>query len=314
MQFDLTILGSNSAIPAHGRFPTAQVLNVSHQLYLIDCGEGVQWRLQECEVKKSKINQIFISHLHGDHIFGLIGLLNSFSLSNRVKPITVYSPKGLEEIIRIQLKYTQTKLSFPLTFVDLNTESNEIIFEDKLVEVSTIPMKHRIPTCGFLFKEKPHPLNIIASKIEEFKIPVEKIREIKNGADLQLLNGKLIPNQELTLPPKKPRSYAFCSDTVYSESIVPIIKNVDLLYHEATFLHEMKDLAKETMHSTAKQAAIIAQKANVGQLIIGHYSSRYIDLQPLLDEALAIFSNTSLGIEGATFSVAFEKDKTIPKK
>lgn len=314
MRFEVTILGSNSAIPAYGRFPTAQVLNVSEQLYLIDSGEGVQWRFQEYEIKRNKINQIFISHLHGDHIFGLIGLLNSFSLSKRKEPITVFSPKGLEEIIQIQLKYADTGLSFPLSFYDLETTKNQLIFEDNLVEVSTIPLQHRIPTCGFLFREKPRPLNINPAKIEEFEIPVEKIKEIKNGTDFKLLNGRVIPNEELTFPPVNPRSFAFCSDTVYSESIISIIQNVDLLYHEATFLHEMKDLAAETMHSTAKEAATIAKKSNVGQLIIGHYSSRYKDLMPLLEEAQEVFPNTVLGIDGKTISVPFKKTKTGLKK
>ncbi len=310
MRFNVTILGSNSAIPAHGRFPTAQVVNLSEQHYLIDCGEGTQWRLEAFRLKKSKINQIFISHLHGDHIFGLIGLLNSFSLSKRKEPIIVFSPKGLEEIIQVQLKHAGAKLSFPLSFYDLETTKNLLIFEDNLVEVFTIPLEHRIPTCGFLFKEKSRLFNIIPSKIESYKIPVEKIKEIKNGADLNLLNGEIIKNEELTYPPKIPRSYAFCSDTVYSESIIPFIKNVDLLYHEATFLHDLLHLAEETKHSTVKQAAEIAKKANAGQLIIGHYSSRYKDLMPLLDEAQNVFPNTVLGIEGETYSIAYEKQNT----
>ena len=307
MRFDVTILGSNSAVPAHGRFPTAQLVNLSQQVYLVDCGEGTQWRLEEYSLKKSKINQIFISHLHGDHIFGLIGLLNSFSLSKRKEPITVFSPKGIEEIIQVQLKHAGAKLSFPISFYDLETTKNQLIFEDNLLEVFTIPLHHRIPTCGFLFKEKPRPLNIIPSKIEAYEIPVEKIKEIKNGADLNLLNGKVIKNEELTYPPKVPRSYAFCSDTVYSESIIPFIKNVNLLYHESTFLHDLLHLAEETKHSTVKQAAEIAKKAKAGQLIIGHYSSRYQDLAPLLDEAQKVFPNTVLGIEGKTYSITYRK-------
>ena len=310
MRFDLTILGCNSAIPAHGRFPTSQVLNVSDQLYMIDCGEGAQWRLQDTGIKRGKINQIFISHLHGDHIYGLIGLLNSFSLSIREEPITIFSPNGLEEIIRVQLKYTKSELSFPLSFIDLDTAKNQMIFEDKLIEVYTIPLQHRAPTSGFLFREKPLPLNIIASKISEFEIPVEKIKEIKNGKDFMLADGDIIPNSELTLPPKPSRAFAFCSDTVYNESIIPIIKGVDLLYHEATFLHELKELARETMHSTVKEAATIAQKANVGQLVLGHYSSRYKDLSPLLEEAQSVFPNTVLGIDGKTISVPFQKRKS----
>ncbi len=307
MRFDVTILGSNSAIPAHGRFPTSQVLNVSEQLYLIDCGEGTQWRLSEYNIKKSNINEIFISHLHGDHIFGLIGLLTSFSLSKRKEPIKLFSPKGLEEIIRVQLKIIGAALSYPLTFFELDTTRSQIIFEDNLVEVTTFPLQHRIPTSGFLFKEKLRSLNIIPSMIETYKIPIEKIKEIKNGADYKLLNGKIIPNKELTYPPLGKRSFAFCSDTAYTESILPFIKGVDLLYHESTFLHDMVQLAEETLHSTVKQAATIAKKAHVGKLIIGHYSSRYKDLTPLLDEAQKIFPNTVLGIEGKTVSVDYKK-------
>ena len=310
MRFDVTILGSNSAIPAHGRFPTSQALNVSDHLYLIDCGEGTQWRLQEYSIKKSKIKEIFISHLHGDHIFGLIGLLTSYSLSGRTEPIKIFSPIGLEEIIQVQLKHIGGSLNFPLTFYVIDTLQSQQIFEDKLIEVFTIPLNHRIPTCGFLFKEKSRLLNIIPSVIETYKIPIEKIKEIKKGANFKLPDGQTISNQVLTFPQSEGRSFAFCSDTLYSESIIPIIEGVDLLYHESTFLHEALDLAEETMHSTVKQAATIAKKANVGQLIIGHYSSRYKDLKPLLDEAQSIFFNTVLGLEGKTVSVEFKRQKT----
>ncbi len=309
MRFEVTILGSNSAIPAHGRFPTSQILNASERLYLIDCGEGVQWRLQDCDIKKSKINQIFISHLHGDHIYGLIGLLNSMSLSKRTSPITIFSPKGLEEIIQVQLKYAGTVFSFPLTFYELETNKNQLIFEDEVLNAYTIPLRHRIPTCGFLFIEKPRPLNIDPDKIEKFNIPVEKIIEIKNGADFITQNGKLIANAALTFPPVSPRSYAFCSDTAYDTSIISIVEGVNLLYHESTFLHELQDLAKETMHSTTIEAATIAKKAKVGQLILGHYSSRYQDLSPLLEEAQKVFSNTVLGVEGKTISVEEKRRK-----
>ena len=311
MHFDLTILGCNSAIPAHGRFPTSQVLNVSDQLYMIDCGEGAQWRLQETGIKRGKINQIFISHLHGDHIYGLIGLLNSYSLSKREEPITVFSPNGLEEIIRVQLKYTKAELSFPLFFIDVDTTEHQLIFEDSFVEVYSIPLTHRAPTSGFLFREKPRPLNIIASKIEEFNIPIQKIKEIKSGADFTLPNGTILSNSELTLPPIPSRSYAFCSDTLYDESIVSLIHGVDLLYHESTFLHELKPMAQETMHSTAKEAATIAKKANVGQLVLGHYSSRYKELNPLLDEAIQVFPNTVLGLDGKVIAVPLRKRKRV---
>lgn len=312
MRFEVTILGSSSALPTHGRFPTSQVLNVDEHLYLIDCGEGTQWRMLEYQIKKNKINEIFITHLHGDHVFGLIGLLTSFSLSGRIDPISIFSPKGLEDNIRVQLKYSGGNLRFPMIFQELDTTKKQLIFEDKHVEVFSFPLKHRIPTCGFLFKEKPKPLNIIPSQIERYNIPVPQIKTIKQGADLELPDGTVILNEALTFPKTEERSFAFCSDTSYDESIVPTIEGVSLLYHEATFLHENADLAKETMHSTAKQAATIAKKAGAIQLVLGHYSSRYKDLQPLLDEAREIFPNTLLGKEGMTIIVEQKTEKTRP--
>lgn len=309
MQFELTILGSNSAIPANNRFPTAQILKVQDHLYLIDCGEGTQMRMNDYHIRRGKINQIFISHLHGDHIFGLIGLLTSYSLAGRTTALDIYSPIGLEEIINVQLKNTASWIDYPLHFHVIDTTKNELIFEDNILTVHTIPLIHRVPTAGFLFKEKEHPLNIIAEKIKTYDIPYDQIKAIKSGQDFTTADGKQIPNQELTKPPVPTRSYAYCSDTMYNEAIVPLINEVDLLYHETTFSHDKIEQAKSTMHSTAHQAATIAQMANVGQLIMGHYSSRYIDLTSLLEEAIKVFPNTVLGIEGGKYEVAFRNKK-----
>ena len=303
MNFCLTILGVNSATPAHGRFPTAQVLQIHHHYFLIDCGEGCQIRMTDFGIPRHKTNQIFISHLHGDHVFGLPGLLFSYSLNDRKEPLHLFSPPGLEEMVSAQLKPSGGALSFPLYYHVLDTSARQLVFDHDALTVHSFPLKHRIPTVGFVFKEKLRPRNIRPEKIEKFQIPIPQIRAIKAGEDLTLPNGKTIPNCELTFDPPKPRSFAFVSDTIYDEAILPFIEGVDLLYHEATFCHDLAEYAAMTMHSTAKQAAMIAKKARVGKLIIGHFSSRYIDLSPLLEEAKAEFPDTLLGEEGERYEV-----------
>ncbi|HFC01135.1 MAG TPA: ribonuclease Z [Phaeodactylibacter sp.] len=303
MKFELTILGCNSAIPANNRFPTSQVLHVRGNLYLIDCGEGTQMRLSENHIKRSKINQIFISHLHGDHIFGLTGLLSSFSLNGRTQALDIYCPPHLDEIIHVQIKYTGRELPYPIHFHITDTEKHQLIFEDNVVEVYSIPLVHRLPTQGFLFREKRQPDSMKAEKINKYNIPFSEINAIKNGGDWTTPDGKTIPHAELTTPALPPRAYAYCSDTAYHEPIIPIIKGVDLLYHESTFLHSELEFATRTLHSTVHQAATIAQKASVGKLILGHYSSRYIELDRLLDEAKNVFPNTALSLEGKRFLV-----------
>ncbi len=309
MKFELTILGCNSAIPANNRFPTSQVLNIRGNLYLIDCGEGTQVRLRENRIKRSRINQIFISHLHGDHVFGLIGLLSSYGLNGRKEPLHIYCPPHLDEMINIQIKYTGHPLPYPLEFHITDTEKHQLIFEDNLLEVYTIPLIHRVPTHGFLFKEKQQSDSMIPEKIEKYNIPFQEINRIKNGGDWTTPNGNVIPHSKLTIPAAAPRSYAFCSDTAYNEAIIPIIKGVDLLYHESTFLHKELEYAERTKHSTSIQAATIAKKAEVGKLVLGHYSSRYIELDELQDEAKTVFQNTELGLEGKRFSVEIKKKK-----
>lgn len=299
----LTILGCNSAVPANGRYPTAQILRVASELFLIDCGEGTQMRMNEHHIARGKINHIFISHLHGDHVFGLMGLLTSYSLNQRQDDLHIYAPAGLQEMVEVQVKHTGSHLSYPLHFHVNDTTTSKEILNNKNVSVTTIPLVHRVPCCGFLFKEQPQPLNIIGEKIEEYQIDYRQIKAIKNGADFVAATGQTIPNHELTKPPKPLRTYAFCSDTAYHEPIVPIIRKANLLYHETTFTDDLQQWATRTGHSTAKQAATIAAKAEVGQLICGHYSSRFKDLQPVLDEARAVFPNTELGLEGKVFTV-----------
>ena len=296
--FELTILGCRSATPTSSRNPTAQLLNIAERFFLIDCGEATQIQLRKFKLKFQRINHIFISHLHGDHYLGLIGLLSSMHLLGRTVDLNLYCPPELEEIIDVQFKHSQTYLRFKINYHPHKYIANDLIFEDNKVEVRTILLNHRIPCCGFLFTEKPLVANISKEILQKYHIPVEQILAIKGGADFITSEGELIPNSQLVTNKLKPRSYAYCSDTCYDERIIEFIKGVDLLYHEATFLNEMLPRAKETFHSTALQAATIAQKAEVHQLMIGHYSARYRDLQPLLDEAQTVFSNTVLSIEG----------------
>ena len=289
----LTILGYNSAIPTVKSAPTAQFLEMSERNFLIDCGEGTQVQLRRAKAKFSKINHIFISHLHGDHCFGLPGLVSSFQLLGREIPLHIYGPKGIKELMEVILKLTETNKGFDLIFHELESKKSELIFEDNRVEVHTIPLKHRVYCNGYLFKEKLKSRHLNMQKIKKYpEIEICDYQNIKNGKDFILKDGYILKNEILTLPPEASVSYAFCSDTQYSESIVPIIKGVDLLYHETTFLDEMKDLAKYTGHSTALEAAKIAQKAKVKKLILGHFSNRYSDYTEFEREARTIFENT----------------------
>lgn len=301
--FEITILGSSSALPTLERNPTSQLINVKNHFYLIDCGEGTQIRLREIKAKTSKIDNIFISHLHGDHYFGLIGLLSTYHLLRRNEPLHIYAPAPLEEIIQVQLKHSHTKLNYPLHFHPLDIKSKPIIYEDDVVSVELLQMNHRIECYGFLFREKADPLNIKKEKIQEYNIPVELIPGIKKGEDFILPSGEKILNKELTFPPTPPKSYAFFSDTTYQEELIPKIKNIDLLYHEATFMEKERKQADNTFHSTASDAANMAKKANVKKLLIGHFSSRYEDLNLLLEEAIEVFPNTELVVEKAAYQM-----------
>lgn len=309
MLFELTLLGTGAALPMPGRFTSAQVLNVNNHLYLVDCGEGTQMRMTDYQVRRSKIRQIFISHLHGDHFYGLMGLLTSFALNDRSQPLDIFSPAGLKEIIQTMLHYQGSgETIYPIHFHILDTSKHQLIFEDNQLEVYSIPLQHRVPVSGFVFREKQRPRNILPEKIEAYHIPVSEIKKIKEGADYQLPNGTIIPNAELTQAPPRPRSYAYCSDTTYAPEIIPYIKGVDILYHEATYLQEDEAIAKQNSHTTAVQAARIAKAAEVEKLVIGHFSSRYKDGTLFEQEARTIFPDTIAAEDGMVLEVPFRRE------
>ncbi|MCF8374066.1 MAG: ribonuclease Z [Bacteroidales bacterium] len=305
MKFSVTILGSNSAFPTSKRFPTAHVLNAHERFFLIDCGEGTQLQIRRNKFRFGKINHIFISHLHGDHYFGIFGLISTMGLLGRKSDLHIFAMPDLETILEFQLRYFYEDLPYKIIFHPLQANEPELIYEDKSITVESFPLKHRIPTCGFLFREKKHDARIKKEMIDFYQIPIRDIVNIKQGADFINKEGEIIPNNRLTFPSGQQRSYAFCSDTAYSEKIVPVIQGVDLLYHEATFLHEKADQAKKSGHSTSQQAAQIAKKANVKKLIIGHYSSRYKDVKPLVDEARTVFRESYPAIENESWEVPF---------
>lgn len=298
----LTVLGCYAATPRTITNPTSQVLEMKNRLFLIDCGEGTQVQLRKNKIKFSKINHIFISHLHGDHCYGLIGLVSTFMLLNRENDLHIYGPQGIKEIIRLQLKLSNSWPVFKLFFHELTSTESEVIFEDEKVIVKTIPLKHRIYTNGFLFQEKTGERKLDINAVQEYEIETCYFQNIKNGKDITLEDGTTISNHLLSHNPVPPKSYAFCSDTIFDESIAPIIENVDVLYHESTFLDSEEDLSEKTMHSTAKQAARIALKANVSTLILGHYSTRYDSIELFKTEAQTIFPNVLLGDDGKSFT------------
>nr|WP_298997857.1 ribonuclease Z [uncultured Allomuricauda sp.] len=299
----LTILGCYSATPRTFTNPTAQVLEIKGHLFLIDCGEGTQVQLRRYRIKFSRINHIFISHLHGDHFFGLPGLISTFRLLGREKPLHVYGPKGIKEAITLFLKLGDSWTNYPLIFHELDSKDSELIFEDDTVSVRTIPLKHRVYTNGFLFEEKPAPRKLNIQAVEKWGIDRSQYGAIKNGADGVQGDGTIIPNIDLTEDPPKTKSYAFCSDTKYNEDILPLIQNVDTLYHESTFLESEAHLCEKTKHSTAKQAAQIAKKGQVGKLILGHYSTRYGSIELFREEAQTIFPNSELADDGKSFEL-----------
>lgn len=303
MPFELTILGSNSAIPIHGRNHTAQYLKIQNHHYLIDCGEGTQLRFQRFKLKTQRLEAIFISHLHGDHYLGLVGLLSSLHLQGRTKELHLFGPPQLSEIIIVQLRSSGTTFRYPLHFHPLNMEKEETIYENNKLSVSTIPLQHRIPCVGYIFKEKQHPLRINKDALPE-NLSHKELAGLKKGENVLDTSGNIkFTAQELTHKRKKSRSYAYCTDTLYLPELAERLKGVDMLYHEATFLTEKELKATNTYHATAGQAAQLAKDANVGKLIIGHFSARYKNLKPLEEEARKIFKNTFLAIEGQTFSI-----------
>jgi ribonuclease Z len=303
LDFELKILGSSSATPSTDRNHTAQVLTIGNQLNLIDCGEGTQMQLMRYKVKHQRICNIFISHLHGDHFFGLFGLLSTMQLQHRSSPINIFGPPGLAELLTLQFKYSNSIFGFKINFQELDPTAHMLIYEDKFFTVHSLPMQHRVSCCGFLFREKPKLRHLVKSKLPDFLTPPQLIR-LKHGEDVLDEAGQvLVRNADVTSAPNRSRSYAYCSDTRYKEDILPYIHQVDLLYHEATFLDDMRERAAYTFHSTARQAATLALKADARRLLIGHFSARYKDLTPLLLEAKEVFDNTHLALEGKTIGI-----------
>ena len=303
MTFQLTILGSNSALPAYGRNHSSQILEAGKCTFMIDCGEGTQLRLNEFGIKYFKIDHIFISHLHGDHYLGLVGLLKSLHLQKRTKDLYLYGPNGLQEIISIQLKYSQTHLNYNIIFKRTDPDKSEVLYENNNITVSSFPLDHRIPCTGFVFREKEKPRRLVKNRLPE-NLSLVEIGKLKRGEDITDGKGQVLyKNEELTIAPKKLRGFAYCSDTRYNENILKYIQDVSLLFHEATFLDEAELRASHTYHSTTGQAAMMAKKANVEQLIIGHYSARYKDVTPFKEEAQKTFQNTLLAIEGQTYVI-----------
>lgn len=303
MTFEVTILGSSSATPVYNRNPTAQLLNCNEKFYLIDCGEGTQQQLIKFGIKASKIDYIFISHLHGDHYFGLIGLLSTMHLNGRIKAMHIFAPLALREILELQFKHSDTHLRYEIIYHVIETSQSEVIFENGDVLVETIILNHRIPCTGFKFTEKKRLRKLVVEKLEAANVPIEYYPILKRGVDLTLPNGEVYLNIDYTTDSATPKSYAYCSDTLMNNSYFEVISGVDTLYHEATFLHEMLDRANETYHTTALQAAEVAIKVNAKKLLIGHFSSRYKTLGPILDEAKTLFENTELALEGNTYQI-----------
>ena len=302
-KFEVNILGCVSALPTTRHFSSSQVINIREKLFMVDCGEGAQLQLRRSKLKFTRLNHIFISHLHGDHCFGLMGLISTFGLLGRTAKLHIYAHKELEKLLRPQLDFFCKGMTYEVEFHPIDPTKAEIIYDDRSVSVTTIPLKHRIPSCGFLFQEKKTPNHIIRDMIDFYQIPVFMLNNIKNGEDYVTPEGKVIPNHRLTTPSAEPRSYAYCSDTISLQSIIPQIKGVDLLFHEATFLHKDEARAKETFHTTALQAAELARNAEVKRLVIGHFSARYEEENLLLQESQSVFPNTLLAKENLRITI-----------
>jgi ribonuclease Z len=303
MPMKLTILGSSSALPTSERFPSAHVLNAHERLYLIDCGEGTQMQLRRNKIRFGKINHIFISHLHGDHLFGLYGLLSTFSLMGRATPLHLYAPENYRGILISHLKDFDIHLNYEIDFNPLSGKDPVQILDDKYITVASFPLDHRVPAFGFIFREKPYDRNILKESVEKYKIPGVRIPAIKKGEDFITSEGDVIRNEDITVPGKKPLSYAYCSDTKYFKRLATFVRSVDLLYHEATFDRSMDELAMITGHSTTSDAARTADSAGVKALLIGHFSARYRDINPLVEEAKTIFPRTFAARDGETYDL-----------
>ena len=299
----ITILGCYSATPRKDKHTSSQLIEINGKLFLIDCGEGTQMQLRKTKIKFSRINHIFISHLHGDHFYGLIGLISTFRLTGRTKTLNIYGPKGIKEIITLQLKLANSWTNYPLNFHELTSDTSETIYEKDIVSVDTIPLDHRVYTNGFLFTSRSTSRRINSKAIKGLNLKPFHFDQLKKGLSIILEDGTNIKNNELTFDPENPKKYAYCSDTSYNRDLIPLIKQVDLLYHESTFLEKDIHLAEKTKHSTAIQAAKIAKEAKVKKLILGHYSSRYIDKNIFFNEASTIFKDVDLSEDFKTFLV-----------
>jgi len=308
----LTILGCGSALPAKKRNPSSQVLETPDGLFLIDCGEGTQLRLRQEHVKMQSISHILISHMHGDHYLGLVGLLSSMNLLGRKKEIRLIGPVHLQDMVESHSKYSGSYFQFHISYVVTEAKTSALIYDSAKMEIRTIPLKHRVPTTGFLFREKPKPRKLIKAKLEEYDVPVKQRVSLTQGKDLLLNNGRTVANKLLTLDGNPSFSYAYCSDTAYVPALAEIVKGVDLLYHESTFMEADKARAKKTQHSTAVQAAMIAKAAGVRHLVLGHYSARYTELEELHQEAIKVFPATSLGTQGLTIDIDKIVDDSLP--
>ncbi len=305
--FQTTILGSSAAIPTSLRHTSAQVVQYHNKRFLLDCAEGTQMQIRRLKLPLMKIDHIFISHLHGDHYLGLPGLLFTFHLLGREDTLHVYAPPGMQQIIDLQYELSQLKPSFVIQYHDL-TKGQELLYEDDRLTIETIEMAHRIPAFGFLIREKARPRNIRKGAIRKFSIPQERMQAIKSGEDFVTTAGQVIPNKEITLDPPAPGSYAACSDTLYTESFLDQIKDVDLLYHEATFMHDKATIAREKTHTTTIEAATIAKKAGAKKLLLGHYSARYKELKAFKEEAATVFPNTLMAEEGDVIAIRQDED------
>ena len=302
-KFEINILGCGSALPTTRHFSSSQVVNIREKLFMIDCGEGAQLQLRRSKLKFTRLNHIFISHLHGDHCFGLMGLISTFGLLGRTAQLHIYAHADLEKLLQPQLDFFCKGMTYEVVFHNIDPTQAAVIYEDRSVTVTTIPLRHRIPSCGFLFQEKKTPNHIIRDMIDFYRIPVSQLNKIKNGEDYITEEGVVVPNNRLTTPSAAPRSYAYCSDTLYLKSIIPQIKGADLLFHEATFMSADDARANETYHSTALQAAQIAKEAEVKQLVIGHFSARYEDENLLLKESQTVFPQTILAKENLRINI-----------
>ena len=302
-KFEVTILGCGSALPTTRHFASAQVVNLREKLFMIDCGEGAQMQLRRSRLKFSRLNHIFISHLHGDHCFGLMGLISTFGLLGRTAKLHIYAPAPLDQLLQPQLDYYCARMDYQVEVHTIDTTRFAPVYEDRSVTVYTLPLRHRIACCGFLFREKPTLPHIIREKIDFYQVPEYAINQIKNGADWTTPDGEVIPNRYFTRPSEPARSYAYCSDTCYLPELQEHLKNVDLLFHEATFGKDLEKRAQETFHTTAEQAATLARDSQAGRLCIGHFSARYEDETPLLHEAREIFPNTILARENLTLKL-----------